>query len=343
MNDPTDGSPAERIVVLLERNDREGAVARLEEEREAPVDERKAMLRSIRTVAGDRPAVVAPLAPALAAFLRDEERAVRLTAAKLFVALAEATPGAVVPAVSALADRLADEGEFYYVRARAAEALGYVALEHPDAVDDPEILADLRIGLAFDEPEVKEKLAKALEYVALGDPNRLRHQVSSLAEHLGDGNELVRYHLATALVAIGCESPERLGPVRNVLVELLEDENDHVRGRAAEALGLLAREQSGDDTPPDELSEMMNSEDERFVVERVRFALGAMGQSDTTRDVPDTVGTREGVRNTTAGAAEEITSPDGDGMCPQCGLELPEGAPPMCPRCGTPVPDADRI
>ena len=37
------------------------------------------------------------------------------------------------------------------MRARSAEALGYVALEHPDAVDDPEILADFRIGLSFDD------------------------------------------------------------------------------------------------------------------------------------------------------------------------------------------------
>jgi HEAT repeat protein len=62
------------------------------------------------------------------------------------------------------------EDEFYYVRARCAEALGYIAVETPEAVTDPDILADLRIGLAFDEPEGKEKLAKALAHVALGGP-----------------------------------------------------------------------------------------------------------------------------------------------------------------------------
>jgi HEAT repeat protein len=327
----------EQVVALLERDDREGAVARLEAVRTAPVDERKATLRSLRTVVEDRPAVVAPLAPALAAFLRDGERSVRLTAAKLLVALAESAPGAVEPAVAALADRLADEAEFYYVRARAAEALGYVALEHPGAVDAPEILADLRIGLSFDEPEVREKLAKALECVALGDPGRLRHQVSSLAEHLDDGNELVRYHLVTALVAIGCASPERLAPVRDELVERLEDENAHVRGRAAEALGLLAREHSTDDALPDGLPGMVNTEDEPFVLERVRFALDREGEFESSADTPDTVGTSDGVRDTTASAVDAITSPDGDGGCPHCGLDLPEGGPPMCPRCGAPI------
>jgi len=337
VNDPTAGSPAEQIVALLERDDREGAVARLEEVRTAPVDERKATLRSLRAVAEDRPAVVAPLGPALAAFLRDGERSVRLTAAKLLVALAESAPGAVEPAVAALADRLADEAEFYYVRARVAEALGYIALDHPDAVGDPGIIADFRIGLSFDEPEVREKLAKALEYVALGDPGRLRHQVSSLAEHLGDENELVRYHLMTALVAIGCASPERLGPAREVLVERLEDENEHVRGRAAEALGLLARTRSNDDTPPEGLLEMTSTEEEPFVVDRVRFALDREGEFESSTDTPDTIGTSDGVRSTTASAVDAITSPDGDGGCPHCGLDLPEGAPPMCPRCGAPI------
>ena len=84
--------------------------------------------------------------------------------------LAESEPEATLPAADALGERLADDEEFYYVRARCAEALGYVAVDAPAAVTDPETLADLRVGLAFDEPEVKEKLAKALAHVALGDP-----------------------------------------------------------------------------------------------------------------------------------------------------------------------------
>jgi hypothetical protein len=161
--------------------------------------------------------------------------------------------------------------------------------------------------------------------------------VSSLAEHLDDENELVRYHLVTALVVIGCASPERLGPVYDVLVERLEDENAHVRGRAAEALGLFARKQSGDDALPDEFPEMANTSDEPFVVERVRFALDREGELEDSTDSPDAIGTREGVRSTTASAVDAITSPAGDGACPHCGRELPEGAPPMCPRCGGPI------
>jgi HEAT repeat protein len=83
---------------------------------------------------------VEPALPACEALLKDDERSVRLTTAKLFVAAAEADPDAVVPMVPALADRLADDEEFYYVRARSAEALGYVALEHPDIVASPEML-----------------------------------------------------------------------------------------------------------------------------------------------------------------------------------------------------------
>jgi hypothetical protein len=98
------------------------------------------------------------------------------------------------------------------------------------------MLADLRIGLSFDEPEVKEKLSKTLEHVALGDPERLAHHVSTLAEHLDDEDELVRYHLCTALMIVGCESPETLTEVSNALDARLDDENVYVRGRAVEAL-----------------------------------------------------------------------------------------------------------
>ncbi|MFC4360507.1 HEAT repeat domain-containing protein [Halobium salinum] len=161
----------------------------------------------------------------LSKFLTDEDRAVRLTTAKLFVTLAKSEPRAVLPAVDALAERLADDEEFYYVRARSAEALGYLAVEAPEAVTSPETLADFRIGLRFDEPEVRAKLAKALAYVALGNPRRLRHQVSSLTEHLDDENELVRYHLCTALVVVGCEYPAKLAEAAEPLQERLADEN----------------------------------------------------------------------------------------------------------------------
>ncbi|KZX49087.1 MULTISPECIES: HEAT repeat domain-containing protein [Haloarcula] len=168
-----------------------------------------------------------------------EDRAVRLTTTKLSVTLVQSEPAAVLPAVDVLADRLADDELVYYVRARSAEALGYVAVDSPKEVTDPETVADLRIGLEFDEPKVKEKLAKALVHVALGNPHRLRHQVASLAGHLNDKNELVRYHLCTGLVVVGCEY---LGmtAAAEPLQERLGDENPYVQGRAAEALRLLA-------------------------------------------------------------------------------------------------------
>jgi len=34
--------------------------------------------------------------------------------------------------------------------------------------------------------------------------------------------------------------------------------------------------------------------------------------------------------------SESMTTPDADGECPHCGLELPKQGPPMCPRCGAP-------
>jgi hypothetical protein len=333
MDDSTHPPPADRIVDLLERNARDEAIACLDEIETAPAEDRKALLRTLRTTAEDRPSVLTPILSALCSYLQDDERSVRLTAAKLFVRVAESHPEAVIPLVASLSERLADEDEFYYVRARAAEALGYVALEHPETVASPELLADLRIGLSFDEPEVKEKLAKALEYVALGNPRRLRHQVPKLVDHLDDENDLVRYHLYTALVAVGAEFPERLADASDALVGGLDDDVPQVRGRAAEGLGLLARSDRVDVSVPETVLRTMQADDEEsFVVDRVRFALDA-----ETLDVErDHIGTTRGVRETTDDAVDAIQSPDADGDCPHCGLALPENGPPMCPRCGAP-------
>jgi HEAT repeat protein len=229
--------------------------------------------------------------------LRDEERSVRLTTAKLFVAAADADPEAVVPMVPALAGRLAADEEFYYVRARSAEAL---------------------------------------EYVALGDPGRLAHQVSSLAEHLDDDQELVRYHVGTALVLVGCDSPETLAAARDALAARLTDENVYVRGRAAEALGLFTRSETTDSVLPESELVTVADDEESFAAERARFALGATSEGDASRDSADGIGAVESVHGTTQGIVENITAPDADDECPHCGLALPEDGPPMCPRCGAP-------
>jgi HEAT repeat protein len=239
--DEANSSLKEAFAEGLERSDSEALIALTSDLPVASTETRKAGVQELKTAVADDSTTVGPVLPVCKTLLEDDERSVRLTTAKLFVAVAKAEPDAVVSCVPALTSRLADEEEFYYVRARAAEALGYVALDHPDAVTTPEMLADLRIGLSFEDSEVREKLAKALEFVAVGNPGRLRQQVSTLAEHLDDENVLVRYHLCTALAAVGCEYPAALAEVTDTLTERLDDENIYVRGRAVEAFGLLAR------------------------------------------------------------------------------------------------------
>lgn len=333
MEGPPDTPSVDRVVTLLEEDTPEAANSCLEAILSHSVDERKEALRSLRAVADDRPTLVSPLCPTLTSFLRDDERSIQLSTAKLCVAIASADPAAVESTVDALAERLADDEEFYYVRARCAEALGYVALDHSEAVSDPKILADFRIGLSFDEPEVKEKLAKALEYIALGDRDRLRHQVGSLAEHLDDENEFVRYHLTTALVAVGCEHPLKLHEARDALQDRLDDENPYVRGRAAEALGLLAQV---DDDMSVELDSIPPGEEDaaEFVASRRAF-LQTGTHSPTEETTTNGVGTLISIREGTEGVVEAMRTSDG-GECPHCGLSLPDGGPPMCPRCGAP-------
>lgn len=335
MSDPDQPPAPDRLPHLLREGAREQSVACLDRLRTVDAEDRRHALRAARSLAEERPTVFEGLATPLSPFLTDEDRATRLTTAKLFAALAESEPVVVLPVVGDLAGRLADDDEFYYVRARCAEALGYVAVEAPDEATDPETLAELRIGLEFDEPEVREKLAKALACVALGDPGRLRHQVGSLAGHLGDDNELVRYHLCTALVVVGCEHPAKLANAEAALRERLTDESAYVRGRAAEALGVLAGSDVAVESVPG-LDDVGVEDDgtRSFLADRVRFCRRRLSDERTEASPPE-VGTVASVRNGTADAVEEIISPD-DEECPHCGLALPTGGPPMCPRCGAP-------
>jgi HEAT repeat protein len=296
---------------------------------------RKDVISDLRRHADAEPDAAAPVAPSLAPILADDERSVRLQLAKLYVAVAEAVPASLVPIVPELAARLADEDEFYYVRARCAEALGYIAVECPGEATSPAVLADLRLGLEFDEPEVKRKLAKALSYVAIGDPTRLRHLVGRLADQRDDEDGLVRYHLATALVVVGCEFPAKLAAGREALEARLNDENHYVRGRAAEALGLLVRTDRDEVSLPESTLMSLLEADESFVVKRAQFALAASNHEvGTGRD--EEIGDVAAIRRMTADIVDDITAPAGDHECPQCGLALPESGPPMCPRCGAP-------
>lgn len=335
MSEPDQPPTPDHLTALLKEGDHQGTVACLDQVGAADAETRKRSLRAVRDVAEEQSRSFNGLASPLSTFLTDDDRAVRLTTAKLFVTLSRVEPAAVLPAVDALAERLADDEEFYYVRARSAEALGYVAADSPEDVTDPETLADLRIGLEFDEPEVKEKLAKALAYVALGDPGRLSHQVDSLAEHLDDDNELVRYHLCTSLVVVGCEYPEKLSGAAEPLRERLGDENPYVQGRAAEALALLAASETGVGSgfDPDDAAGA-HEDPPTFLTDRLSFCRWQLA-SDKSADAPEGIGTIESIRDGTDAIIEDMNAPDGE-ACPHCGLDLPESGPPMCPRCGAP-------
>jgi|GEM_PF-459914 len=336
MENGTDTPTPDSLVALAESGDGSQARAALERLEGASDEQRRECLRTLRSLADERPAAVAEFVPALERFLSDDDRSVRLATAKAFVPVAAAQPAAVVPTVSTLADRLADEFEFYFVRARAAEALGYVAREHVDAVATPETLADLRVGLTFDEPEVREQLAKALAFVATGDPERLRHQADRLVDGLDDEQDLVRYYLATALVAVGTvTSPS--SEVVEALAARLDDERAHVRGRAAEALAVLDLDDlDGTDASfPAEALEVLRTADESFVADRARVALDE-GVGDTVTDDDAPLGTLASVRATAEPAADAMQAPDAADACPHCGLDLPDNGPPLCPGCGMP-------
>lgn len=330
--DPTPASVADRLVSALERRERSEAVAAISALQSVGSDQRKAGIRAVRTLTADDPHAIGLVTEELTMFLTDDDRAVRLTTAKLFVTLAAEAPNAALDAIGPLSARLADEDEFYYVRARSAEAIGYVASAFPDEAATPEVLADLRIGLSFDEPEVKQKLTKALSHIALGNPGRLRHHVGVLAEHLGDDDELLRYHLCTALVAIACVYPDAIEPAVDSLAARSTDENPYVRGRAAEAIGLWVRETANASVPEFDTASASDVDDAdaaAFLKTRLRFARGEPPESASA------IGDLDRIRDQTDAIAEAINRLGSD-ECPNCGMTIPSGGPPMCPRCGAP-------
>jgi hypothetical protein len=177
-----------------------------------------------------------------------------------------------------------------------------------------------------------------LAHVAVASPSRLRHHVPTLATHLGDDSEEIRYHLATALLAVGCTAPEAVADAVEELSARLDDDSPYVRGRAAEALGLVARADTSAAIPESKLVAMVEADgdgnDEAFATERVRFALAGVEGGDS-EDFDEDIGSLPAVRTQTDEILEAMRRSD-ESTCPQCGLELPEGGPPMCPDCGAP-------
>jgi uncharacterized protein YjbI with pentapeptide repeats len=152
---------------------------------------------------------------------------------------------------------------------------------------------------------------------------------------IGPGADLAGAALDDAVLAGATLSDARLADAAAALAGRLSDENPFVRGRAAEALGLLARAE-GDGALPESTLEALAADDDSFVADRALFALDARADPCEDRRRPEEVGNLDGVRATTAEAAEAIGAPDGDEACPHCGLALPAHGPPMCPGCGAP-------
>lgn len=173
MDESLEPPPVTELVQSLQESTDESLSERFNAYHQVKPERRKELLRALRSLADEQASALRPVIPQLIPFLTDEERSVRLTTAKLFVVLAKEKPDAVVDTVDTLANRLADEEEFYYVRARSAEALGYVAIEYSEEVATPELLADLRIGLSFDEPEVKSEAGESVGVCRVGEPTAL--------------------------------------------------------------------------------------------------------------------------------------------------------------------------
>jgi HEAT repeat protein len=269
--------------------------------------------------------------PAVDVLLTADDRSVRLTVAKAVSTFAAADPEAATPLASALVDRLDDE--FYFVRGRAAEAVGHLAVADPDAIETATVIARLLNALSLDRDETRQHVTGALARVALGDSKALRTVTDDIAEHLDDDDPVVRYHLTTALAAVATEYPGYCRSVTDAVGSQLTDDTEYVRGRAVETLALVA---TVDPTAVTDHEDTLNqhTDDESFVAERVQFALEVVASE--TAEPPDGIGDCEAIAAATAQIVEEITASDAEG-CPHCGEVVGDAAVPFCPACGAPL------
>lgn len=324
----TDSLPASFEDALAD-SDEDALAALATDLADAPTETQKACATAFRDAVDESTDRGEAALPAVEPLLDSGDRAVRLTAVKGCATLAAARPSAVDPLVSTLTDLLDDD--FYYVRGRAAETLGYVALADPDAIDRATVVARLLNALSLDRPEIRQHVAAAVARIALGDPGALRSVVGEFDAHLDDGDELVRYHLTTAVVAVATEYPTYCRSLAGPLRDRLDDDQSYVRGRAAEALGLVAPVDSEVvAAAADRLRELTDGSE--FVADRARFAL-ADGTSP-----PDGVADRTAIAEGTPAIVDDITGPPEDAGCPHCGETLGGVEPPFCPACGAPIP-----
>jgi len=235
-------------------------------------DARHDIARALRDRAESDPGAVADALAGLAPLLDDDRDSTRLLAAKTYVAVAEHEPDAV--STEPLEDALDDE--FYYVRARAVQALGRVTRARGEA--DPPLLARLLNGLAFERAESRERYAGALADCALADAAALRTLVPDIADALDDDSAVVRYHLTTALAAVARLEPDRVAGVAEALEARLADDEPYVVGRAAEALGRAGVAVEGDAVADGEAE--ADADDEALVFREERVAAGDAAAAD---------------------------------------------------------------
>ncbi|WP_254542928.1 HEAT repeat domain-containing protein [Halomarina pelagica] len=332
-----DARPPDSVRTAIEAGDWDAVASLIDGPDAEPLETRRERVRALKPVVEGRSDLHEHLAPLLRPLLDDEDRSIRLTATKHLVDVAAATPRAVAPVAPALTERLRDD--FYFVRARSAEALGLLARRRPDAIDSTTVLARLVVGLSFDEPEVERKMAKALADVAIGEPRALRYLVSDLVDHLDAEDDLVRYHLVTALAAVATAHPGDVRAATAALTARLDDEVPFVRGRAAEALGLIAGPRPDSIAPAADRLAARSDDEDAFVAERARFARNRVEDDPDANGDRGGIGTLRGIADGTESIAEEIAnpSPDDGRACPRCG-EGVDARPPFCPACGVPFP-----
>lgn len=258
--------------------------------------------------------------PVIDTLLSDPERSVRLTAVKAVVDIASESPGAVKPLAEKLDDLLYDE--FYFVRGRSAEAVGYIVHEYPDAEGIPSTVGiTLFDALSLDESEVRRKVAKAISMVACSRPEDVLPNAKEVFDHADDDDAVVRYHLLTTLVALALRSPSEMEPHASDVEPFLEDENPYVRGRAVEFLGLVDPDVLGDLESRE--YEHRTDEAEEFESLRVEWAFDDDGNLVESLHAE----TDEKVRGVEREASDAT-------LCPNCGEPVPDT--PTCPRCGAP-------
>lgn len=268
------------------------------------------------------PGTLGPAADDLKRLLRVRDVDVQMAAAMGFVYLSKTRPQEALLATAeldkclepttAVADPeinawLGREGDAdpVQVRAAAANALNFIAKEHPGEVRDS--VERLAACVDADDVDVKARGTSALCHIAGEYPGAVSPFVANLDRALDHPDERVSGRAALTLAQIAFEHPQAVAPSVDTLRDLVAKDNTFVQTNASWALNVLSKQDPGPVRPAvSELVTLLDS-DETLIRENAIYTLYRVGHDHPSHVQPHAAAITQRLGDSSAEARRNAT------------------------------------